>query len=292
MKKVFTIIISLMLVFAVTACGTGSTTTAATTAGTTTAGATTTAGTTAAKLSGTLEVAGSTSVAPLAQDIADAFMDKNPDVTINIQALGSSAGIKAPVDKSAPIGMSSRNLKDEEKAWGLDEHVIAIDGIAVVSHPDNAVKGMTKEQLKKIYVGEIKNWKEVGGEDAEIIVISREEGSGTRGAFEELVGFEGELRVDALIGDGNGNVKSNLQTSKNAIAYLSLGYIDDKTKVLEIDGFAGTVENIVSGKYPISRPLMMVTLGDLDPVAKAYLDFCMSDEGQKIVAEKYISVKK
>ncbi len=290
MKKVLIIILTLMLVFAVTACGTGATTTAATTAGTTIDG--TTAGTTAAKISGTLEVAGSTSVAPLAQDIADAFMDENPDVTINIQALGSSAGIKAPVDKSAPIGMSSRNLKDEEKAWGLAEHVIAIDGIAVVSHPDNAVKGMTKEQLKKIYVGEIKNWKEVGGEDAEIIVISREEGSGTRGAFEELVGFEGELRVDALIGDGNGNVKSNLQTNKNAIAYLSLGYIDDKTKVLEIDGFAGTVENIVSGKYPISRPLMMVTLGDLDPVAKAYLDFCMSDEGQKIVAEKYISVKK
>ncbi|NLC83687.1 MAG: phosphate ABC transporter substrate-binding protein [Ruminococcaceae bacterium] len=281
MKKVFTIILSLILVFAVTACGTGSTT-----------ASDTPTGTTAAKLSGTLEVAGSTSVAPLAQDIADAFMDKNPDVTINIQALGSSAGIKAPVDKSAPIGMSSRNLKDEEKAWGLDEHVIAIDGIAVVSHPDNAVKGLTKEQLKKIYVGEIKNWKDVGGEDTEIIVISREEGSGTRGAFEELVGFEGELRVDALIGDGNGNVKSNLQTNKNAIAYLSLGYIDDKTKVLEIDGFAGTVENIVSGKYPISRPLMMVTLGDLDPVAKAYLDFCMSDEGQKIVAEKYISVKK
>ena len=290
MKKVFTIILSLMLVFAVTACGSGATTTAATTAGTTASGTPT--GTTAAKLSGTLEVAGSTSVAPLAQDIADAFMDKNPDVTINIQALGSSAGIKAPVDKSAPIGMSSRNLKDEEKAWGLDEHVIAIDGIAVVSHPDNAVKGLTKEQLKKIYVGEIKNWKDVGGEDTEIIVISREEGSGTRGAFEELVGFEGELRVDALIGDGNGNVKSNLQTNKNAIAYLSLGYIDDKTKVLEIDGFAGTVENIVSGKYPISRPLMMVTLGDLDPVAKAYLDFCMGDEGQKIVAEKYISVKK
>lgn len=290
MKKVFTIILSLILVFAVTACGTGATTTAATTAGTTASGTPT--GTTAAKLSGTLEVAGSTSVAPLVQDIADAFMDKNPDVTINIQALGSSAGIKAPVDKSAPIGMSSRNLKDEEKAWGLDEHVIAIDGIAVVSHPDNAVKGLTKEQLKKIYVGEIKNWKDVGGEDTEIIVISREEGSGTRGAFEELVGFEGELRVDALIGDGNGNVKSNLQTNKNAIAYLSLGYIDDKTKVLEIDGFAGTVENIVSGKYPISRPLMMVTLGDLDPVAKAYLDFCMSDEGQKIVAEKYISVKK
>jgi phosphate transport system substrate-binding protein len=290
MKKVFTIILSLILVFAVTACGTGSTTASDTPTGTTASDTPT--GTTAAKLSGTLEVAGSTSVAPLAQDIADAFMDKNPDVTINIQALGSSAGIKAPVDKSAPIGMSSRNLKDEEKAWGLDEHVIAIDGIAVVSHPDNAVKGLTKEQLKKIYVGEIKNWKEVGGDDAEIIVISREEGSGTRGAFEELVGFEGELRVDALIGDGNGNVKSNLQTSKNAIAYLSLGYIDDKTKVLEIDGFAGTVENIVSGKYPISRPLMMVTLGDLDPVAKAYLDFCMSDEGQKIVAEKYISVKK
>ena len=290
MKKVFTIILSLMLVFAITACGSGATTTAATTAGTTIAG--TTAGTTAAKLSGTLEVAGSTSVAPLAQDIADAFMDKNPDVTINIQALGSSAGIKAPVDKSAPIGMSSRNLKDEEKAWGLDEHVIAIDGIAVVSHPDNAVKGLTKEQLKKIYVGEIKNWKDVGGEDTEIIVISREEGSGTRGAFEELVGFEGELRVDALIGDGNGNVKSNLQTNKNAIAYLSLGYIDDKTKVLEIDGFAGRVGKTVSGKYPISRPLMMVTLGDLDPVAKAYLDFCMGDEGQKIVAEKYISVKK
>lgn len=244
-----------------------------------------------AKISGTIEVAGSTSVQPLAQNLADAFMAKHPDVIINIQGIGSSKGVKAAKDATADIGTASRELKTEEKGWGLTEHIIARDGIAVAVHPNNPVSDLTKEQVMKIFKGEIKNWKEIGGADKAIIVVSREAGSGTRGAFEEIVGFEGELREDALIADGNGAVKQNVQTKENAIGYLSLGYLNDSVKALKVGGIEPTVENIKDGTYPVARPFLMLTNGEMKPQVKAYMNFIMSDEGQEIVAEDYIPVK-
>ncbi|WIF95305.1 phosphate ABC transporter substrate-binding protein [Caminicella sporogenes] len=242
-------------------------------------------------LKGTVAVVGSTSVTPVAQNLADKFMSIHPEVKIDVQGIGSSAGIKAASNGSADIGMASRNLKEKEKEWGLTQHVIAYDGIAVVVNPNNPVKELTKEQIAKIFKGEIKNWKEVGGPDKEILVVSREAGSGTRGAFEEIVGIENAVREDALVAEGNGAVKANVASKEYAIGYLSFAYLDDSVKALKVDGAEPTVENIKAGNYKISRPFLMVTKGEIKLAAKAYLDFILSDEGQKIVGEKLITVK-
>jgi phosphate transport system substrate-binding protein len=249
-------------------------------------------------LSGTISVVGSTSVAPLAQELADEFNKTETGLKIDIQAVGSSAGIKAAIDGSGDIGMSSRDLKEEEKGERLTEHVIAMDGIAIAVHPNNKVTDLTAEQITKIFKGEIKNWKEVGGDDKEILVVSREAGSGTRGAFEELTSLEGKkngktfslLAVEALIAEGNGAVKANIASKENAIGYLSLGYLDDTVKTVIVDGVEPTVENIKAKKYVVSRPFLMLTKDDMKPEVKAFIDYIMSDEGQKIVAENYISV--
>lgn len=253
-----------------------------------------------ARLSGTVSVVGSTSVAPHAQKIADAFMAQNPDVKVDVQGVGSTAGVKAANEGAADIGMASRNLKTAEKEWGLDEHVIAYDGIAVVVNPENGVGQMEVEDATKIFKGEITNWKELGGTDEEILVVSREAGSGTRGAFEELMELqeknaEGKkvsaVRADALIAEGNGAVKANVASKSYSIGYISLSYIDESVKPVTIAGAEPTVENILGGSYKVSRPFLMLSKGELSDVAQAYLDFVFSAEGQEIVAEKSIPVK-
>lgn len=254
-------------------------------------------------LSGALSIIGSTSVAPLAQNLADAFTAKNPEVKVEIQAVGSTAGVKAAKDKTGDIGIASRELKKEESEWGLTEHIIAYDGIAVVCHPSNGVSNLTKEQVQKIFKGEIQNWKEVGGKDDAILVVSREDGSGTRGAFEEIIGLlekvevngkkkeVSQVREDALIADGNGVVMANIASKENGIGYVSLSYVDETVKGLSVEGVEPTVENIKKGTYKVSRPFLMLTHGEMNEVTKAYMDFVFSDEGQKIVSEKNISVK-
>ncbi len=251
-------------------------------------------------LSGTVSVVGSTSVAPHAQKLADAFMAKNPGTKIDVQGVGSTAGVKAANEGAADIGMASRNLKTAEKEWGLDEHVIAYDGISVVVNPENGVSNMATETVTAIFKGEITNWKEVGGVDKEILVVSREEGSGTRGAFEEIMNLEKEnaegkkvsaVKADALIAEGNGAVKANVASKTYAIGYISLSYIDDSVQAVVIDGVDASVENILGGTYTVSRPFLMLSKGELSGIAQAYLDFIFSDEGQAIVAENAIPVK-
>lgn len=242
-------------------------------------------------LKGTVNIIGSTSVQPLSQELADAFASVEPGVQIDIQGVGSTAGVKAANDGTADIGTASRELKSEEKEWGLTEHVIARDGIAIAVHPSNSVSDLTTEQAAKIFKGEITNWKEVGGEDKEIIVVSREAGSGTRGAFEEILGMEDSLVETALIAEGNGAVKQNIATKEAAIGYVSLGYIDSSIKPVKVDGVEATVETIQSNEYPVARPFLMLTKGELRPEVKAFIDFIMSSEGQKIVGEGYIPVK-
>ncbi len=286
----------LILVFALssifTACSSGSNTEDNSTV-------TSTPGDTATKLEGTISVIGSTSVSPLAQDLADVFNETNTEVKIDVQALGSSEGVKAVHEGTATIGISSRDLKDDEKTWGLTEHKIALDAIAVVVHPDNSLSDLTKEQIQKIFKGEITNWKEVGGVDKEIIVVSRESGSGTRGAFEELLGLEKKnddgtktslVIENALIAESNGTVKSNIASKGDSIGYMSLGVIDQTVKALKIDGVEATVENVKSKTYSVWRPFYMLTKGEIKEPVKTFLDFIMSDEGQEIVAEKYIKV--
>jgi phosphate transport system substrate-binding protein len=241
-------------------------------------------------LSGTITLVGSTSVTPVAQELADAFTEKETGVKVEVQGVGSSAGIKASVDGSADIGMSSRNLKDEEKELGIEEHIIAYDGIAIVVHPSNEVSDLTAKQISKIYKGDITNWSEVGGKDAVIEVISREEGSGTRGAFEELMGLESDegtlVKQDATISDGNGAVYASVAQKETSIGYLSLSYLDEQVKTLKADGVEPTVENIKAGTYKVSRPFLMLTKGEVSDATQAYLDFVFSPEGQEIVVEE------
>ncbi len=245
-------------------------------------------------LSGTLSIAGSTTVAPPAQDLADAFEAVYPETRIDVQGIGSSAGMKMLNEGGAEIGMASRELKQKELDWGLEPVAIAYDGIAIVIHPSNVVSDLTKEEIQKIFMGEVTNWSEVGGANEEILVVSREDGSGTRGAFEEILGLEGDegsmVDESALIAEGNGAVKANIASKSQAIGYMSLGIVDETVKAVLVDSAEATVANIKSGVYGVSRPLNMATKGEKSELEKIFLDFVMSPEGQKIVAEHYIPV--
>lgn len=240
-----------------------------------------------AELTGTVTISGSTSVEKVGNALAEEFMALNGGVEVTYQGIGSSGGVKNANDGTTIIGTASRNLKTEEKTWGLTEIELAYDGIAVISHPDNGVEGLTMDQVKAIYVGEITNWSQVGGADAEIVVVSREDGSGTRGAFEEIVDFEDSLKEGALIAEGNGNVQTTVAGNPLAIGYVSFTYINETVKPLLVDGTAPTVENVVSGTYGVSRPFMMVYKDEnMTEAAQAFVDFALSAEGQDIVEEK------
>ncbi|MBU5450595.1 phosphate ABC transporter substrate-binding protein [Acetivibrio sp. MSJd-27] len=246
-----------------------------------------------------IEVVGSTSVSPLIEKMAAEYNKTDANTKINIQAVGSSAGIKAAQDGTAQIGMSSRELKDSEKAQ-LTETKIAIDPIAVVTNPANGVENLTKDQIIGIFKGEIKNWKEVGGTDKPIVVVIREAGSGTRDAFEEIMKLTSEkdgkkislVAQDAITADSNGAVKQNIATKENAIGYLSFGVVDDTVKGLSVDGVKPSTENVKNDTYLIKRPFLLVCKGEYDAAAKKFVDFIMSDAGQKMVeADGYISAK-
>ena len=244
------------------------------------------------KLQGTVKVAGSTSVQPLAEELADAFMDKNPDVNVSVQGGGSSAGVESAKTGTAQIGTSSRELKAEEKGYGLTETIIAKDGIAVVVNNNNTVEGLTVDQVKKIFTGEIKDWSEVGGKKGAITVVVREEGSGTRGAFEELVLGKGTKFVaNAVVQNSTGAVKTAVAKDPNGIGFMSSGSVDKDLKAVKVDGVAPSESTVLDGSYKISRPFLFLTKGTPDPAVKAFIDFVLSDEGQKIVSEKFVKVK-
>ncbi|MFT9496043.1 phosphate ABC transporter substrate-binding protein [Anaerosolibacter sp.] len=254
----------------------------------------------AATLAGKVVIAGSTSVQPLSDELAAAFTEKNPDVQIEVQGGGSSVGVKSAIDKIVDIGMSSRDLKEEEKSSGLTEYVIAKDGIAVVVNPTSKVEDLTIEQIKKIFTGEITNWKEVGGEDKSITVVSREEGSGTRGAFIEITGVEGKdasgnkgdlTTKNALVQPSTGAVKQTVANTPDSIGYVSMGALDDTVKTLKVEGVEATEENAKNGSFKISRPFLFLTNGEESETVKAFIEFIMSAEGQEIVAQEFISVK-
>jgi phosphate transport system substrate-binding protein len=238
---------------------------------------------------GTISLAGSTTVQPVAEKLGEAFMAKNPDVQIDVQGGGSSVGVKSAGEGTVDIGMASREIKDSEKTEfpELEIYTIARDGIAIVAHPGVAVDGLTKDQVRDIFSGVITNWNEVGGPDKAIVVVSREEGSGTRGAFEEMVMGEEAVIVDtAILQPSNGAVRTTVSTTEDSIAYLSFGYLDDGVKALAIDGVDATVANALNGTYPIVRPLNMLTNGEPAGEVKAFLDFVLSDAGQAIVEEE------
>jgi phosphate transport system substrate-binding protein len=244
-----------------------------------------------AALSGTVNIAGSTSVQPLAEELAQAFMAKNKGVKVFVQGGGSGAGIKSAMTGTANIGTSSRELNPEEQS--LVETVIAKDGIAIVVNKANSVTDLNKEQLQKIFTGEYSNWKQVGGPDMKIVVVNREAGSGTRGAFEELVLGKLTNTSNCLVQASTGAVQQTVAVTKESIGYISLGSYDSHAvKALTIDNVSCTEANILAKKYKIQRPFLMLTKSAPTGAVKAFLDFILSKEGQKIVAKEYIPVKK
>ena len=242
---------------------------------------------TTADLSGSISMVGSTSMEKLANALSEAFMEKYPDVTVTAEFVGSGAGVEAVTNGTADIGNSSRSLKDEEKAAGVVENVVAIDGIAVCVDPANEVANLTKEQLTNIYNGTVTNWKEVGGADEPIIVIGREAGSGTRGAFEELVDLvDGCKYANEL--DSTGAVIAKVASTPGAIGYASLDALDDSVKALSLEGVEATAENIKAGNYFLSRPFVMATKGEIseqNDLVQAWFDFVLGDDGQQIASE-------
>ena len=242
---------------------------------------------TTAGLSGSISMVGSTSMEKLANALSEAFMEEYPEVTVTAEFVGSGAGIEAVTNGTADIGNSSRSLKDEEKAAGVVENVVAIDGIAVCVDPANEVADLTKEQLTNIYNGTVTNWKEVGGADEPIIVIGREAGSGTRGAFEELVDLKDACKYANEL-DSTGAVIAKVASTPGAIGYASLDALDDSVKALSLEGVEATAENIKAGNYFLSRPFVMATKGEIseqNDLVQAWFDFVLGDEGQQVASE-------
>ncbi|MGI5894680.1 MAG: phosphate ABC transporter substrate-binding protein [Candidatus Merdivicinus sp.] len=233
------------------------------------------------KISGTVAISGSTSMEKMAKALAEGFMAKNSDVTVDVQLGGSSTGITNVTDGVSDIGNVSRDLKDTET--GLVGNEVALDGIGMAIHPDNPVNDLTIEQIADIYTGKITNWSEVGGEDMEIYVVGREAGSGTRDAFESITGV-GESAVYASEQTSTGAAKTTVASTPGAIAYVSFDSIDDTVKTLAVDGVAISTDTIRDGSYKLQRPFLMVTKegAELSPAAQAFLDYALSEEGQQI----------
>lgn len=238
-----------------------------------------------ADLSGSITMAGSTSMEKLANAVAESFMEKYPNVTIQAEFTGSSAGVESLLAGSADIGNSSRNLKESETESGAVENIVAIDGIAVVVDPDNTVTDLTKEQLIAIYQGETKNWRELGGMDQAIVVIGREAGSGTRGAFEEILEIE-DLCAYANELDSTGAVMAKVASTPGAIGYVSLDVLDDTVTALALEGTPATADNIKAGTYFLSRPFVMATKGEIseqNEQVQALFAWLASKEGKQVI---------
>ena len=239
------------------------------------------------EVSGNILLNGSTSMENVVNALNEVWNQNNPNAQAEGQYTGSGDGIKAVADGTADIGDSSRALSDDEKAQGLVENVIALDGIAVVTDPNNTVSNLTKDQLVQIYTGQITNWSEVGGADQQIVVIGRESNSGTRGAFEELLEIEDQCQYAQEI-NSTGGILSTVQSTPGAIGYSSLADLTDDVKALSLDGVEPTVDNVKAGTYALQRPFVMATKGTIDEQeaqVKAYLEFVLSAEGQAIVAD-------
>ena len=237
------------------------------------------------KLSGTISLAGSTSMQKLADALAETFMEANSGVTVTVEYSGSSAGIESLLNGSCDIGDASRNLKDSEKSGGAVENIVAIDGIAVIVDKNNTVAGLTKQQLSDIYTGAVTNWSEVGGSDTPIVVVGREAGSGTRGAFEEILKVEDACKY-AVECDSTGAAMAKVASTEGAIGYVSLDVLDDSVNALNLDDVAPTSDNIVAGTYFLCRPFVMATKGEIrgqNEIVQAFFAFLKSDEGKAVV---------
>lgn len=236
-------------------------------------------------LSGSVTLAGSTSMEKLANAMNEAFMEKYPNVSATAEFTGSSAGIESLVAGSVDIGDASRALSDDEKGQGIVENIVAIDGIAVITDTDNTITDIKSEDLAKVYTGEITNWKDLGGKDEQIVVIGREAGSGTRDAFEELMDVKDSCKYAQEL-DSTGAVLAKVATTPGAVGYVSLDVLDDTVNGLKINSVEPTEENILAGTYVLQRPFVMATKGEISEQSEqvqAYFDFINSEDGQNVI---------
>lgn len=294
-KKLISLIVGAAIVAAATGCSGTATSSVAgsdsSAAGTSASEASSAEASATEELSGTLSMNGSTSMEKVIKAVNGAFMEKNKGVTVNLNLTGSGTGIQEASEGKCDIGNSSRKLKDEE-AEKLDATVVGLDGIALVVNPVNKLEDISLENLAKVYSGEITNWKELGGDDKAIVVIGREDGSGTRDGFESIVMGDKEPKYAQEL-ESTGSVINAVATTDGAIGYASLANVDETVKALKVGGVEATEENVKSGTYEVQRPFICATLkGSDNKLVKAYLDFILSEEGQALVlAQGAVPVK-
>ena len=299
-KKLLALLMSLTMTAALIGCGSADQTASAETAETTEATEETTEDTvedtasseaeateeaSAADLSGTISLAGSTSMEKLCEAMSESFMETYPGVTVTVEYTGSGAGLESLASGSVDIGNSSRHLKDEEVAGGAVENVVAIDGIAVIVDPANSVSDIPADKLAAIYKGEITKWSDLGGNDEAIVVIGRESGSGTRDAFEELLEVKDACKYAQEL-DSTGGVKAKVAATPGAIGYVSLDVVDESIKAVSIDSVEPTEANIIAGDYLLSRPFVMATNGEIsaqNDLVKGWFDYISSDAGKDVI---------
>lgn len=236
-------------------------------------------------LTGTISLAGSTSMEKLCEAMSESFMADNQGITVTVEYVGSGAGIESLSKGSVDIGNSSRNLKPEELSNGCVENVVALDGIAVIVDKNNGVTDISSENLKKLYTGEIKNWKELGGADEAVVVIGREAGSGTRDAFEELLELKDKCDYAQQL-DSTGAVLAKVASTPGAIGYVSLDVVDDSVVSVSIDSVEANEQNILAGKYLLSRPFVMATKGDVssqNELVQKWFEYVNSEKGKEII---------
>ncbi len=240
----------------------------------------------AASVSGTVSTDGSTSMEKVIGALSESYMAANKDVTVNYNPTGSGAGITAVQEGTCDIGLSSRALKDEEKAAGLKETVLAYDGIAIIVHPDNPVSDLSIEQIAKLYTGEITNWKDVGGNDAEVVLIGREAASGTRDGFESITGTKDKCQYRQEL-TSTGDVITAVSQNPDAIGYASLAAIKDSVKALSVDGVTPSEATVKDGSYPVQRPFVLVTVEGkaLSAAAQSFFDYATSADAADIIAK-------
>ena len=240
----------------------------------------------AAAISGTVSTDGSTSMEKVIGALSESYMAANKDVTVNYNPTGSGAGITAVQEGTCDIGLSSRALKDEEKAAGLQETVLAYDGIAIIVHPDNPLSDLSIEQIAQLYTGEITNWKDVGGNDAQVVLIGREAASGTRDGFESITGTKDKCQYRQEL-TSTGDVITAVSQNPDAIGYASLASIKDSVKALNVDGVTPSEASVKDGSYKVQRPFVLVTMEgkELSPAAQAFFDYAVSSDAASIIAK-------
>ena len=275
MKKIIALMLTLMLTLSLAACGSDSN-----------SNTDNSDNNDSAAVTGTVSTDGSTSMEKVIGALGESFMAANEGVEFTYNPTSSGAGITAAQEGRCDIGLSSRALKDEEKAGGLKETVLAYDGIAIIVNPENPVNDLTLDQIAKLYTGEITNWKDVGGNDAEVVLIGREAASGTRDGFESITGTKDKCQYRQEL-TSTGDVITAVSQNPDAIGYASLASIKDSVKALNVDGVTPSEATVKDGSYKVQRPFVLVTVEgkELTPVAQKFFDYITSPDAAAIIAK-------